>query len=170
MNYVGISTFGHGQRPGRESLAFLLGLPAALPRVLQSRKLGLRRRKAYDEATEESLLKALEEPFVEGLSLLGGDPLEPENEPNRYTYSKRVREKFGSTKTIWLWTGRKYEHVKDLEIFKYVDVVVDGPFIERLKVEEQGKWFGSTNQRIICLQKNCGACSKAQDDGTQKAA
>lgn len=170
MNYVGISTFDTANGPGVRVSLFCSGCRLHCRGCFNPESWDFAAGKPYDEATEESLLKALEEPFVEGLSLLGGDPLEPENEPVLAALCKRVREKFGSTKTIWLWTGRKYEHVKDLEIFKYVDVVVDGPFIERLKVKEQGKWFGSTNQRIICLQKNCAACSKAQDDGTQKAA
>ena len=91
----------------------------------------------------------MEEDFVKGLSLLGGDPLEPENVEELTELCKAVREKFGDRKDIWLWTGRRYEKVCDLEIFKYVDTVVDGPFIEKLKVDTKGSWFGSSNQRVI---------------------
>ena len=97
-------------------------------------------------------LKALEEDYVDGLSLLGGDPLEPENVDVLTDLCRAVREKFGNKKTIWLWTGRLYDKVKDLEIFQYVDTVVDGPFIEKYKVEGKGNWFGSSNQRVIPIR------------------
>ena len=78
--------------------------------------------------------------------------MEDSNRPEILRIVKAVRERFGSTKTIWLWTGRKYEKVADSPIFDYVDVVVDGPFIDHLKVTEKGKWFGSSNQRVIALK------------------
>ena len=98
----------------------------------------------------------MEESYVEGLSLLGGDPLEPENVEALTALCRAVREKFGNKKSIWLWTGRTYEKVNNLPIFQYVDTVVDGPFIEKLKVEGKGHWFGSSNQRVIPI-----ACAKA---------
>ena len=98
------------------------------------------------------MLKALEEDYVDGLSLLGGDPLEPENVEELTELCRAVREKFGNKKTIWLWTGRLYDKVKELEIFQYVDTVVDGPFIEKFKVEGKGNWFGSSNQRVIPIR------------------
>ena len=63
-----------------------------------------------------------------------------------------VRDRFPD-KTIWLWTGRKYEEVKDKPIMKYIDVLVDGPFIEKFKTNEQGKYYGSSNQRVITIYR-----------------
>ena len=119
---------------------------ATLSRLLQRGELGLRSREAL-----ATLLKALEEDFVEGLSLLGGDPLEPENRDEVLRIVRAVRERFGSTKTIWLWTGRRHEKVADCPVLEYVDVLVDGPYVEKLKVHEKGCWFGSSNQRVIPL-------------------
>ena len=62
-----------------------------------------------------------------------------------------VREKFGTAKTIWLWTGRRHERVADCPVLEHVDVLVDGPYVEKLKVHEKGCWFGSSNQRVIPL-------------------
>ncbi len=161
MNYVGISTFDTANGPGVRVSLFCSGCRLHCRGCFNPESWDFDAGLVYDAQAEERILKALEEPFVEGLSLLGGDPLEPENEPVLRSLCRRVREKFGSSRSIWLWTGRKYEHVRDLPIFQYIDTVVDGPFIERLKVEKPGQWFGSTNQRIICLQKsapNAGAC------------
>ena len=163
MNYVGISTFDAANGPGVRVSLFCSGCRLKCRGCFNPESWDFCAGKTYDEATEEKILSALEEPFVDGLSLLGGDPLEPENEPVLTALCRRVREKFGSSKTIWLWTGRKYEHVKDMEIFQYLDVVVDGPYIEKLKVSEPGSWFGSSNQRIISLQfsdSKAGKCAR----------
>lgn len=169
MNYVGISTFDTANGPGVRVSLFCSGCRLHCRGCFNPESWDFAAGKAYDAAVEERILKALDEPFVDGLSLLGGDPLEPENEPVLAGLCRRVREKFGSSKTIWLWTGRKYEHVRDQEIFKYVDTVVDGPFVEHLKVTEQGKWFGSTNQRIICLQKKCRESVNPEAHDAQKS-
>ena len=66
---------------------------------------------------------------------------------------KWVKENY-PTKTIWVYTGYRYEDVKDLEMMKYIDVLVDGPYVEALN-PGRGKllWRGSSNQRILDLNK-----------------
>ncbi len=166
MNYVGISTFDTANGPGVRVSLFCSGCRLHCRGCFNPESWDFCAGKPYDAAVEEKILAALEDPFVEGLSLLGGDPLEPENEPVLANLCRRVREKFGRTKTIWLWTGRRYEQVKNMAIFEYLDVVVDGPFVELLKVEKPGTWFGSSNQRIISLQNSwaAGALPAAQAD------
>ena len=68
-----------------------------------------------------------------------------------------MREKFGTAKTIWLWTGRRHEKVADSPVLEHVDVLVDGPYVEKLKVHEKGCWFGSSNQRVIPLHPAASA-------------
>ena len=106
MNYVGISTFDTANGPGVRVSLFCSGCRLKCRGCFNPESWDFCAGKTYDEATEEKILSALEEPFVDGLSLLGGDPLEPENEPVLTALCRRVREKFGSSKTIWLWTGR----------------------------------------------------------------
>ena len=90
---------------------------------------------------------ALEPDYISGLTILGGDPFEPENIEtvtaicNILAYEHRV-------KSIWIYTGYLYEDLKDLEIMRYIDVLVDGPFIEELK-DISLQFRGSSNQRII---------------------
>lgn len=149
MNYVGISSFDTANGPGVRVSLFVSGCRLHCPGCFNPESWDFEAGKPYTEETKNQILKALEEDFVKGLSLLGGDPLEPENVEELTELCKAVREKFGDRKDIWLWTGRRYEKVCDLKIFKYVDTVVDGPFIEKLKVDTKGSWFGSSNQRVI---------------------
>lgn len=107
----------------------------------------------FTEETENKIIEYLSSSNIEGLSLLGGDPLYKSNIKKVTEFVKKVREKFGSEKTIWLWTGYKFEYIIDYEILKYVDVVVDGPFIESLK-NIKLKYSGSENQRVIDVEKS----------------
>lgn len=93
---------------------------------------------------------------MQGLSILGGDPLEDCNKGAVATICSSAKALYPD-KDIWLWTGRKYEDVKNEPALAFVDVIVDGPFIERKKVSGKGNWFGSSNQRIIPL-RNGGGC------------
>lgn len=83
--------------------------------------------------------------WVQGISILGGEPLEQSED--LLNFLKYIKSKFPQ-KDIWMWTGYTYEDVKDNEIFKYVDVVVDGPFQEEKK-NVSLQFRGSENQRII---------------------
>ena len=78
--------------------------------------------------------------------------MEKENQEEVLRIVKRIKEEIPN-KSIWLWTGRMMEHIWISPILNYVDVLVDGPFIQKLKVKEQGKWFGSINQRVINLKE-----------------
>lgn len=149
MNYIGISAFDTANGPGVRVSLFVSGCRLRCPGCFNPESWDFAAGKPFTEETQAKILTALEEEYVEGLSLLGGDPLEPENVDVLTDVCRAVREKFGSTKSIWLWTGRRYEHVRDLPIFQYIDTVVDGPFVQKLKVETKGAWFGSSNQRII---------------------
>lgn len=148
MNYSGINFCDAANGPGMRVALFVSGCSlhckGCFNKAAWDREYGLK----YDNAVEYSIIQALSEDFIEGLSILGGDPLEPYNEEELTKLCKLVK-KLLPNKTIWLWTGRKYEDVKDHPIMEYVDVIVDGPFIERKKVSEQGSWFGSSNQRVI---------------------
>ena len=115
--------------------------------------------KPFTEETEEMLLKALEPDYVDGLSLLGGEPFEPENQRALLPFLKKVRERFPK-KNIWCYTGFTYEQVLEDErlaqILPYIDTLVEGPFVESLRTTEL-PFRGSSNQRIIHLkdQRTC---------------
>jgi anaerobic ribonucleoside-triphosphate reductase activating protein len=100
-----------------------------------------------DEQIEE-ILKLAEDDYIEGLSILGGEPMHPKNIEATTMLAKRFKEKYPN-KTIWVWSGFLFdEYIKDLEVSKYLDVVVDGQFIEELR-NPNLKWKGYSNQRVI---------------------
>ena len=107
----------------------------------------------FNGRIRSTILEALRSPWIAGLSLLGGDPLEDYNEPEIRKLCMVVKA-MHPDKTIWLWTGRKLEQIKDLPTMQYVDAVVCNPFIEHLKCK--GKYYGSSNQRIYYASKRGG--------------
>lgn len=113
--------------------------------------------KKFTEEDIERIIKELDHPYVSGLSLLGGEPLEYTNQKGLLPLLKRVKEKFPD-KNIWCYTGYTFD--KDVmgnmfdnwaetkELMSYIDVIVDGKF-EEDKKDLNLKFRGSSNQRII---------------------
>ena len=87
---------------------------------------------------------------VSGLSILGGDPFEPENREWVEALCAYIKCNCPG-KDIWVWTGYEFEDLRDLPVMRYIDVLVDGPFVEDLK-DLRLKYRGSSNQRIINVQ------------------
>ena len=105
----------------------------------------------FTEETIHHILTLLEPNHIAGLTLLGGEPLHPNNQQKVSEIIKAVRAKFGNKKTIWCYTGYTYEHLPK-ELMSNIDVLVDGLYVEELK-DISLKFRGSSNQRIIDVQK-----------------
>lgn len=117
--------------------------------------------KEYTKETEDQLIQMLTNPNIQGLTLLGGDPFEPSNQRTLITLLRRVKQEL-PTKDVWAYTGfvyeqdllegqRKHTEVTD-EMFSYIDVLVDGPFV--IDQKDISLYFrGSTNQRVIDMPK-----------------
>lgn len=101
--------------------------------------------------TYKELALALEPDYISGVTWSGGDPLYCGNRKELENLIMFVHDNF--QKTQWLYTGFVWEEVKDLEIMKYIDVLVDGPYIEEHR-NVSLKWRGSSNQRVIDVQKS----------------
>ena len=86
------------------------------------------------------------------VSILGGEPLHEFNILGTIKLAKAFKEKFPD-KTIWVWTGFLFENVINKDIFKYIDVLVDGRFEEEHK-DIRLKYCGSTNQRVIDVKQS----------------
>lgn len=115
----------------------------------------------FTKETEDEILKSLEPYWVDGLSLLGGEPFEPENQKVLYPFLKKVKEKF-PTKDIWCYSGYTFEELIgesrasiDItrDMLSLIDVLVDGEFKLELK-DISLKFRGSSNQRIIDVKKS----------------
>ncbi len=111
--------------------------------------------KAGNEFTDETIEKVLnlcEPSYIKGLSILGGEPMHPKNIEGTTKLARMFKERFPD-KTIWSWTGYLFDDIKDNEVFKYIDVLVDGRFVDELR-NPNLKWKGSSNQRVIDVQKS----------------
>ena len=109
--------------------------------------------KEFTQDTVDEIIQDLDHDYVEGLSLLGGEPLEPENQEALAKLVTKVKEKYPN-KNLWAWTGFRFDKdLKDKEITHYLDVLVDGQYIDELH-NPTLKWKGSSNQRVIDVQKS----------------
>lgn len=106
----------------------------------------------FTETTIKQIVDLLKPRYISGLSLLGGDPLCGDNADASYKLCKAVKEQLPD-KTIWLYSGYNFEDVKNLQVMQFVDIMVDGPFVESKK-NISLKFRGSTNQRIIDVKKS----------------
>lgn len=106
----------------------------------------------FDEDAEIELFDALKPAYVSGITFSGGDPLHPFNQGEITRLAKKFKE-LEPEKTAWLYTGFSWENIKDLDIMKYIDVLVDGEFVADLK-DNNLHWKGSSNQRVIDVQKS----------------
>ena len=107
----------------------------------------------FTEDTINEVLKLCENEHVEGLSILGGEPMHPINIEGTTELAKKFKEKFPD-KNLWIWTGFLFD--KDLqnkEVLKYIDVLVDGQYVDELR-DQRLKYCGSSNQRVIDIQKS----------------
>lgn len=106
----------------------------------------------FDERAEHELFDALNHDYTSGITLSGGDPLFMGNRQEVTALAKQIKERLPD-KTIWLYTGYRWEEISALPIMEYIDVLVDGKFILDLK-DPKLHWKGSSNQRIIDVQKS----------------
>ena len=108
--------------------------------------------KKFTISTLTDLLLALDKPYISGLTILGGDPLEPENLPTVTSICRTIKT-INDSKNIWIYTGYLYEDFQNLELFDYVDVVVDGKFIKSEK-DISLQFRGSKNQKIVDVKRS----------------
>lgn len=106
----------------------------------------------FDENAKQEIFEELKKDYVSGITFSGGDPLFPTNRKVVADLMEEINQKFPN-KTIWCYTGYTFEQVRELPMLKYIDVLVDGPFIPELKALKL-KWKGSNNQRVICCKKS----------------
>lgn len=115
----------------------------------------------FTSETEERLLALLEPNYINGLSILGGEPFEPANQRDLLPFLRRVRARFPE-KNIWVFTGFTYEELhtpgeraccpETVELLSLLDVLVDGRYVDRLR-DISLRFRGSSNQRLIDLNE-----------------
>lgn len=162
MNYGEIKKFDIANGEGVRVSLFVSGCTHHCKGCFNAETWDFNYGKSYTADTEEEILLALNHSFINGLSLLGGEPFEPENQRTLLPLLKKVKELFPG-KNVWCYTGYLFD--KELlgnsrarceatdEMLSLIDVLVDGEFIEELK-DISLAYRGSSNQRIIDVQKS----------------
>lgn len=157
MNYATIKFNDIANGTGVRTSLFVSGCTHKCKGCFNSEAWDFSYGKPFTEEVENEIIKSLDSDFIDGLSLLGGEPFEPENQKVLLPFLKRVKESYPN-KNIWCYTGYLFD--KELlgdsraktdytyEMLSLIDVLVDGRFVEALKnISLQFK--GSENQRII---------------------
>lgn len=157
MNYAEIKYCDIANGVGVRTTLFVSGCRHACPGCFNAQAWDFLAGSPFTPAVEDEIISSLETSYVNGLSILGGEPLEPENQEALAPFLERVRAREPKT-SVWLWTGFTWEqlmdnscraHTKQLDrILSVLDVMVDGPFVEAQK-DITLRFRGSANQRII---------------------
>jgi len=106
----------------------------------------------FNDEVIDKILDLAKFDYITGLSILGGEPMHPNNIMGTLKLAKAFKTRYPQ-KTIWAWSGYKYEDILKPEVLKYLDVLVDGQYIDS-KRDPRLKWCGSTNQRVIDVTKS----------------
>ena len=158
MNYSALNHHDIANGPGWRVSLFVSGCRRACKGCFNKEAWNFNYGQEFTSETMLELLRMLDDPNVAGLSILGGDPFEPENRQAVDDICWMVKL-LKPSKTIWVWTGYSFEDLKDNPLMRHIDVLVDGRFEEDLK-DLRLKWRGSSNQRVIDVQESLttGTC------------
>lgn len=167
MNYSEIKYCDIANGEGVRTSLFVSGCRRKCPFCFNEEAQNFAAGKPFDAAVEDVILKSLEPEYVDGLTLLGGEPMEPENQRGLVGFVERVKDRFPS-KSIWCFTGdvlseleeggRHHTEVTD-RLLACVDILVDGPFIQA-QYDITLRFRGSANQRIIDMNATRSAAAE----------
>lgn len=106
----------------------------------------------FDDEAKQEVFAELQKDYISGITFSGGDPLHTRNRHDTGLLIEEISQKFPD-KTIWVYSGYEWQEVKDLPFMRYVDILVDGEFIEKMK-DTRLPWRGSSNQKVIDVKKS----------------
>lgn len=162
MNYATIKPVDIANGPGVRVSLFVSGCTHRCKGCFNEEAWDFQFGKPFTEDVQKQLLSSLDHDYIEGLTLLGGEPMEPSNQESLLPFIKAVREHLPG-KTIWCFTG--YDFEKDIlgkmmetsavtrELIPLFDVMVDGKFVAEKK-NLSLKFRGSENQRVLNVKKS----------------
>ncbi|MGN0106918.1 MAG: anaerobic ribonucleoside-triphosphate reductase activating protein [Hominilimicola sp.] len=154
MNYAAIKKTDIANGPGVRVSLFVSGCRRHCKNCFNSETWDFNYGNQFDKNAMSEITEALDKEYIEGFSILGGEPFEKENRKTVYTIIRTVKEKFPH-KTIWCYSGFTFEELLEASrnILELIDVLVDGAFVEEKK-NLRLKFRGSENQRIIDVKKS----------------
>ena len=161
MNYGEIKKIAIANGEGVRVTLFVSGCRVHCPGCFNTCTWNFDYGKPFTEETENEVMEALAQPFISGLTILGGEPFEEENQRVLAPFLEKVKKTYPN-KTIWCYSGYIFD--KDIQpsdgkrhfeftdrMIACIDILVDGPFMETRK-DITLKFRGSTNQRILKLK------------------
>ena len=162
MNYATIKWADVANGPGVRVSLFVSGCTHRCPGCFNPEAQDFGYGQPFTQAEEDKILAALAPAHIKGLSLLGGEPFEPDNQRALLPFLRRVKERFPD-KEIWCYSGYRFEELAagsvgdhSRKLLEGIDVLVDGPFV--LAKKDLGLRFrGSSNQRIIDVPASLAA-------------
>ncbi len=165
MNYAEIKTTDIANGEGVRVSLFVSGCTHHCKNCFNSIAWDFDYGKPFTQETQDMIIRALAPDYIAGLSLLGGEPFEPQNQIGLLPFIERVKRELPK-KTIWCYTGYTFRGDGALneeranceatkKLMSYIDVLVDGRFVEELK-DIRLKFRGSSNQRIIDVKRSIG--------------
>ncbi len=163
MNYASIRTCDIANGDGVRVSLFVSGCTHHCPGCFNLEAQSFTYGAPFTPEVEDEILDACDKSFIAGLTILGGEPMEPVNQRGLLTLLRRFRARFGDSKTIWIYTGCVIEELRAPsgsrwrtevtdEILSLIDVLVDGPFVMALR-DPSLRFRGSSNQRILNLRE-----------------
>lgn len=173
MNYATIKNCDIANGPGVRVSLFVSGCTHRCPGCFNEVAWDFEYGQPFTRETIESIVEMLRPGYIRGLTLLGGEPFEPQNQSAVVELLRRVKEELPE-KSIWAFSGYLFE--KDIlsgrlgdtsEYLSYLDVLVDGPFIEAKK-NLSLRFRGSENQRLIDVKASLAAGETILWDDNQK--
>lgn len=175
MNYSTIKYFDIANGVGVRTTLFVSGCRLRCPFCFNEAAWDFKAGKPFDAETEQKIIDSLAPSFIEGLSILGGEPFEPENQAGLVDFIERVRRTYPE-KSIWIYSGHTLDELQqgawhtDVtdRILAAIDVLVDGPFVQEL-YDIKLRFKGSSNQRLIDMPKTLAAQAGAAQAGAAQA-
>lgn len=162
MNYANIKTNDIANGPGIRVSLFVSGCTHRCKGCFNEVAWDFDYGEPFTQDTIDFILEQMAQPYIKGLTLLGGEPFDPKNQPAIVELLRQVKERYPE-KSIWAFSGYLFD--KDIlsgrlgpwevtkEYLSYLDVLVDGPFVESKK-DLTLRFRGSSNQRLIDVQKS----------------
>ena len=168
MNYAELKSHDIANGPGVRVSLFVSGCTHRCKGCFNQQAWDFDFGQPFDQSVIDHILELLRPDYIKGITYLGGEPLDPRNQPELLNLSRQIKQHYPN-KSIWCFTGYVLENdilAKKLgaweitsELLTYFDVLVDGPFVEE-KRNLMLKFRGSENQRLLDMKKTI-ACGQA---------
>lgn len=155
MRYNKIRKMDISNGPGIRVSIFMQGCSFHCKDCFNSETWDFKAGKEFNDDVINKVLDLASLPHIVGLSILGGEPMHPNNREGTIKLAKAFKKRYPN-KDIWVWSGYLFDELKDIEGLSYIDTLVDGRFVLE-KANPTLKFRGSSNQRVIDVKKSLEA-------------